>query len=85
MTSWLDYWKTFDLLLDNLSQSGRDEIVAELKAARRHVNGMTDGWFDFKAAIEKILKSNQTKMTINQVMMLHDLIESLTDALTRRG
>lgn len=59
MTSWDDYWKTFDLLIDKLKQDGQGQIVNELKDVQRYVNGMTDGWFDFKTGMEDILEENK--------------------------
>lgn len=85
MTSWYDYWKTFDLLIDKLTQGGQGLIGKELKDVQRYVNGMTDGWFDFKTGMEKILELNKAKMTADQVDILKDLIEGLTDSLNRRG
>jgi hypothetical protein len=85
MTSWDDYWKTFDLLIDKLTQEGQGQIVNELKDVQRYVNGMTDGWFDFKAGMEKTLELNKAKMTADQVDILNDLIEELIDSLNRRG
>jgi len=84
MTSWDDYWKTFYLLIDKLKQEGQGQIVTELKDAQRYVNGMTDGWFDFKMGMEKALELNKAKMTPDQVDILKDLIEGLTDSLNRR-
>jgi hypothetical protein len=85
MTSWEDYWKTFDLLIDKLQQGEQGQIINELKDDQRYVNGMTDGWFDFKTAMEKTLELNRTKMTIEQVDILNELIETLNDSLTMRG
>jgi len=85
MTSWDDYWKTFDLLIDKLKQGGQGQIVNELKDVQRYVNGMTDGWFDFKTGMEKTLELNKAKMTADQVDILNGLIEGLTDSLNRRG
>lgn len=85
MTSWDDYWKRFNLLIDKLTREGQGQIINELKDAQRHVNGMTDGWFDFKTGMEKTLKFNKTKMTADQVGILNELIEAVTDSLTRRS
>jgi hypothetical protein len=85
MTSWDDYWKTFDLLIDKLKQGGQGQIGKELKDVQRLVNGMTDGWFDFKTGMEKILELNKVKMTADQVDILNNLIEGLTDSLNRGG
>jgi hypothetical protein len=46
---------------------------------------MNDGWFDFKTGMEKTLELNKAKMTADQVDILSNLIEGLTDSLNRRG
>ena len=74
--------KTFDALIDNLRQGDQTQIIDELKEAKKHVNGLTDGWFDFKIALEKTLESNRTSMTADQVRSVQALIETLNDALT---
>jgi hypothetical protein len=85
MKSWDDYWIAFDLLIGKLKQEGQGQIINELKDAQRYVNGMTDGWFDFKIAMEKTLELNRTKMTVEQVDILNELIQKLNNSLTRRG
>jgi hypothetical protein len=34
MTSWDDYWKTFDLLIEKLKQGGQGQIGNELRMFR---------------------------------------------------
>lgn len=85
MTSWDDYWKTFDLLIDKLKRGGQGQIASELKDVQRYVNGMTDGWFDFKTGMEKTLELNKAKMTADHVTILNDLIEGLANSLNKRG
>ena len=85
IASWDDYWREFDLLVDNLKLNGQGQLVKEFKDAQKYVNGLTDGWFDFKAEMEKTLQLNKTKMTSDQVDIANNLIEKLNDSLTRRG
>lgn len=85
MNSWDDYWKTFDLLIDKLKQDNRGQIITELKDAQKYVNGLTDGWCDFKTAFEKTLELNKNKMTSDQIEIANNLIETLNYSLTHRG
>jgi hypothetical protein len=84
MTSWDDYWKAFDSLIDKLQQGGQTQIVKELKGIQKYVNGMTDGWFDFKTGMQKTLELNKNEMTDEQVDILTDLITALQEALNRQ-
>jgi flagellin-specific chaperone FliS len=83
--SWDDYWKIFDLLIDKLKQDDQRQIINELKDAQKLVNGLTDGWYDFKTAMEKTLESNKIKMTTVQIDIANELIQTLNYSLTHRG
>jgi hypothetical protein len=84
INSWQDYWALFDKLIDKLSAEKKDQIVAELKNAQRIVNGLTDGWYEFKFAFEKSLKSNRSMMTQDQLEIADFLILSLNKSLKNR-
>jgi flagellin-specific chaperone FliS len=83
--SWDDYWKIFDLLIDKLKQDDQRQIINELKDAQKLVNGLTDGWYDFKTAMEKTLESNKIKMTTVLIDIANELIQTLNYSLTHRG
>lgn len=85
LTPWNDYWKMFDLLIDKLKRGDHGQIIRELKDAQKYVNGLTDGWHDFKIAMERTLESNKSKMTSEQVDIANNLIETLNYSLTNRG
>ena len=61
-----DFWKIFDQLIKLLKTDNKTEIIAEFKDAQKYVNGLTDGWYEFKFAFEKVLKSNRQNMTAEQ-------------------
>lgn len=83
--SWDDYWSIFNNLIESLkSDNNKDNIVLELKDAQKYVNGLTDGWFDFKSAFEKVLKNNNTNMTENQIQIFKFLIYELKKVLKNR-
>jgi hypothetical protein len=85
MKGWDDYWKTFDLLIEKLKQTDQDQIVVDLKEAQKYVNGLTDGWVDFKTEMEKTLNENKSKMTAEQVDIATLLIKTLHNSLMNRG
>jgi hypothetical protein len=83
MKSWEDYWKTFDSLIEKLRKDGHEQIIIELKEAQKYVNGLTDGWYDFKIEMENILKLNKAKMTQEQTGIIEFLVKTLNDSLTK--
>jgi len=84
LTGWQDYWKIFDELIDLLKADNQEQIVLEFKDAQLYLNGLTDGWFDFKSAFEKSLQANRTKMTVDQTDIADFLILTLNKSLTNR-
>ena len=84
LTGWQDYWVIFDELIDLLKADSKTEIIDELKDAQQYVNGLTDGWYEFKFAFEKTLNSNRQIMTIEQNQIANFLLTTLNKSLTNR-
>jgi hypothetical protein len=84
LKSWQDFWKIFDELIVLLKTSNHDQIIVEFKDAQLYVNGLTDGWFEFKSAFETSLQSNKPKMTADQIEIADFLILTLNTSLTNR-
>ena len=84
LTSWQDFWKIFDELIELLKSNNQEQIILEFKDAQLYVNGLTDGWFEFKSAFEKSFKSNKPKMTADQIKIADFLILTLNKSLTNR-
>lgn len=81
---WQDFWKIFDELIDLLRSDNKTIIIDEFKDAQKYVNGMTDGWYEFKFAFEKSLKSNRKHLTSEQIEIAEFLITTLNKSLTNR-
>jgi hypothetical protein len=81
LSGWQDYWKLFDELISLLNSDNNGEISTELKDAQKYVNGLTDGWYEFKFAFEKSLQSNRLKMTSEQTDIANFLIMTLNKSL----
>jgi hypothetical protein len=84
LLGWQDYWKLFDELISLLNSDNKEEISAELKDAQKYVNGLTDGWYEFKFAFEKVLQSNRVKMTSEQTEVADFLMVTLNKSLKNR-
>ncbi len=84
LTGWQDYWKIFDELIEHLTSDNKPEIITEFKEAQKYVNGLTDGWYEFKFAFEKSLNSNRQHLTAEQNEIADFLLTTLNKSLTNR-
>lgn len=84
LKDWQDYWKIFEELIILLSSENKNEISFEFKEAQKHVNGFTDGWYEFKFAFEKALKYNRQKLTEQQTDIADFLLNALNKRLTNK-
>ena len=84
LTDWQDYWKIFDELIEQLTSENKIEIVAEFEEAQKYVNGLTDGWYEFKFALEKSINSNKQNMTEEQYQITEFLLTTLNKSLINR-
>lgn len=84
LSGWQDYWKLFDELISRLNNDNKGEVAAELRDTQKYVNGLTDGWYEFKLAFEKALQSNRVNMTSEQTEIANFLIMALNKSLKSR-
>lgn len=84
LTAWQDYWNIFDDLIKQLATENKTEIIAEFKDAQKYVNGLTDGWYEFKFSFEKAFQSNRQSMTEEQNRIAEFLLTTLNDVLKNR-
>lgn len=84
LTGWQDFWKMFDELIDLLHSDKKTSVIDEFKDAQKYVNGLTDGWYEFKFAFEKSLKLNRQHLTMEQNEIADFLITKLNKSLTNR-
>jgi hypothetical protein len=84
LADWQDFWKIFDELIALLQSDKNTMIIDEFKDAQKYVNGLTDGWYEFKFAFEKSLKSNRHHLSVEQNEIADFLITTLNKSLTNR-
>ena len=84
LSSWQDYWEIFDELIELLKHDKQDDIILELREAQNYVNGLTDGWYEFKFAFEKCLQENRAILTKEQIDIADFLIKTLDKSLIDR-
>jgi hypothetical protein len=80
-TGWDHYWKHFDQLLEILITDNKIDLVAALRDAQLYVNGFTDGWHQFLAALDKIIAEHYARINSEQQKSLSYLAESLRQSL----
>lgn len=78
-----DYWILYNKLIDLLKIDGKDTIASRLQRAQFYVNGLTDGWFDYKDEFENIFASYRTELTIEEKEIAEFLLTSLKESLAR--
>ena len=82
--SWEQYWFLFDKFISLLEIDSKNSLVSELKDAQKFVNGLTDGWYEFKFAFEKIMAINMQNMTKEQIHIANSLLNLLNNYLKNR-
>ena len=84
INNWTDYWKRFDQLIISLSETNQISCIEELKEAQLHVNGLTDGWFEFLEGFEKSIDKFRNQLSKDQIHQANILISTLRNILTNR-
>ena len=79
-----DFWVTYDNLCTSLRHANKNVIVDRLKEAQMCATGMTDGWFNFLFAFEKVIQDNTTVLSNEEKMVADDLILKLKASLNNR-
>jgi hypothetical protein len=82
--NWQDYWTNFDKLIESLRTNNLTSCISELKSAQLHVNGLTDGWFEFLLAFEESINKFRDQLSKEQIDYADFLITSLRKVLTKR-
>lgn len=80
-SGYFDYWKVFDELIEKLNVEEKVEISQAFHEAKQCVNGLTDGWYEFKFSFETALSSNCHNMNDEQQQIAHFLLTTLNTHL----
>jgi len=81
--TWDDYWKNFDQLCSMLTMNNKTKIETELQKAKRYVNGLTDGWYDFLNAFTAIIDNNKKDLSTEEHQLAEFLLSSLKKSLNK--
>ena len=78
-----EYWIKYDSLVKNLKKEHQFELANKLVDAKKNVNGLTDGWFEFKNEFEVIIKQNKSLLNIVNLELSLFLIKTIKSSLER--
>lgn len=83
VNNWEEYWIRYDSLVKNLKKENQFELANKLVDAKKRVNGLTDGWFEFKNEFEVIIKQNKSILNIVNLELSLFLIKTIKSSLER--
>jgi hypothetical protein len=78
-----EYWIKYDSLVKNLKKEHQFELANKLVDAKKNVNGLTDGWFEFKNEFEVVIKQNKSILNIVNLELALFLIKTIKSSLER--
>lgn len=61
-----EFWDAYYKFCNDLIIRGRQDISTKLKDAKKNINGLTEGWFDFKMEMDSIYDLYKTEFTHNE-------------------
>lgn len=73
--SWEEYWNGFERWRQSLNNPAQQEIHRAAEEARKYVNGMTDGGYDYVRALEKLKFLYERQLDGEQMDQLQDLLD----------
>lgn len=71
------YWQLFNELLQLLESSNKITIANEFKEARMYVNGLTEGWCQYKEQLKKTIDTKKCDLTQQENQIADSLYHSL--------
>lgn len=78
---WRDYWNIFDELIELLKKDEKFFIANDFLETQKYVNGLSDGWYDFKDAFQKTYELYKENMTKEQIEISRFLMRTLNNVL----
>lgn len=83
ITNWSEYWSEFNDFCSDLNNSDKTKTASELREAKRFVNGLTDGWYEFQDNFKKTI-DNSKELEVNEIKRANQLIKILKITLEKR-
>lgn len=78
------YWDTFDKYCASLTKKNQLEVVAKLKDAKKYVNGLTDGWYEYLIRVKQLRSDYENQLEKEENKELDYLIKSIDKMLRNR-
>ena len=80
INNWSEYWQRYDTLCSNI-KSENNQLAEQLINAKLHVNGLTDGWYDFLNLFKELIFKNADTLSSDCKVQADILITQLEKAL----
>lgn len=81
--SWDEFWAAFRSLCEHCESLHQSILVAELKDAQGYVNGLTDGWHDFKTALQQVESHHRYELDEQSQALFTQLLHALASVNVR--
>lgn len=75
-----EYWQRYDTLCSNI-KSENNQLAEQLINAKLHVNGLTDGWYDFLNLFKELIFKNADTLSSDCKVQADILITQLEKVL----
>lgn len=75
-----EYWQRYDTLCSNI-KSENNQLAEQLINAKLHVNGLTDGWYDFLSLFKELIFKNADTLSSDCKVQADILITQLEKVL----
>lgn len=79
-----DYWYDFDQFCKTLIKSKKVDIAEKLKNSKKLVNGLSDGWYDFKNELDLIYNFHRTDLVETELVDFEYLRSEINKTLNNR-
>tara|TARA_B110000285_G_C14838573_1_gene474272 strand:- start:114 stop:368 length:255 start_codon:yes stop_codon:yes gene_type:complete len=79
-----EYWIKFEEFNQDFKRAGKIDISDSLEDARRYVNGLTDGWYEFMNSLKETQESFILELSEEELRKLTNIIEELEEWLKRK-
>ena len=78
--NWAEYWQRYNTLCSILKAENH-QLAEQLINAKLHVNGLTDGWYDFLNLFKELIFKNAKTLSPDSKVQADTLITQLEKAL----
>jgi hypothetical protein len=79
-----NYWECYDRICESLGNRDKKEIFEKIKSAKALINGLTDGWAEFKIELDLLENSYKSELTKKELVDFEFLQSETKEILKRK-